>query len=65
MIGSEILIEGAVFEHVIGRGEYGGGDRGDGLLGAAASAQAMERGLEVSIGIEPGPRIGVQKGPFV
>ena len=42
MIGTEIVIEGAVLEHVVGGGEDRGGE------GAAPGAQAMELRLEVA-----------------
>jgi hypothetical protein len=42
MVGAEIVIEGAVPEHVVGRGEDRGGDSGDRVFGATPGAQAME-----------------------
>jgi hypothetical protein len=41
VIWAEILIERAVFEHVVGGGEHGGGNRSDGLFGAALGADAQ------------------------
>ena len=34
VVCAEVLVEGAVFEHVVGGGEDGGGDRADGFLGS-------------------------------
>jgi len=45
--GSELLIECAVFEHVIGRREDRGGNRADCLLRPASSAQPHELRVEV------------------
>src|SRR5436190_24233468 len=35
MLSAEVLVEGAVFEHVVGGREYGCGDGADGLLRSA------------------------------
>ena len=48
VIGAEVLVEGAVLEHVIGGAQDGGGDRADGLFGASTGAEAVELGLEVA-----------------
>jgi hypothetical protein len=40
VIGAEVLVEGAVGEHVVGAGEDGCGDGADGFFGAAPGAQA-------------------------
>src|SRR5260370_23443983 len=48
VVCAEVLIEGAVFEHVVGGGEDGSGDGDDGLLGATPGAQAQELSLEVT-----------------
>src|SRR5215210_271329 len=48
VVGAEILEEGAVWEHVVGGGQDGGGDGADRLFRAAAGAQALELGLEVA-----------------
>ena len=45
---AEVLVEGAVFEHVVGGGEYRGGNRPDGLFGTAPGADAQVLGLEVT-----------------
>src|SRR5512144_1465729 len=37
--GAEILVFGAVLEHVVGSRQHRGGDRADGFLGAATGAQ--------------------------
>ena len=47
VVGAEILVWDAVFEHVVSGGKPGGGDREDGFLSAAAGLQAKERGLKV------------------
>src|SRR3712207_9494369 len=46
VVGADILVEGAVAEHVVGRGQDGRGDGADGLLRAAAGAQALELRLQ-------------------
>jgi hypothetical protein len=38
VIGAEILVEGAVGEHVVGSGQDRGGDGDDGFLDTAAGA---------------------------
>ena len=48
VIGTEIVIEGAVLEHVVGGGEDRGGEGADCLFGAAPRAQAMELRLEIA-----------------
>ena len=46
--GAEILVEGAVLEHVIDGGQDRGGERADGFLGAAWGAQTIELRLEIA-----------------
>jgi hypothetical protein len=46
VIGAEIAVVDVVLEHVIGRGEHGGGDGEDGFFGAAA---ALEAALGITI----------------
>src|SRR4029453_16612156 len=46
--GAEVAPVGLVAQHVPGGGEHRGGDREDGLLGAAAGAQAVELRLEIA-----------------
>ena len=48
VIGTEIDVEGSVFEHVIDRREDGGGDGTDRLLRTAAAPQAQELGLQIA-----------------
>jgi hypothetical protein len=57
VVGTEIVLEGAVFEHVVGGGEDRGGESADRLFGAAPGAQAMELGLEIA-GVFAGGRPG-------
>jgi len=49
VVGAEVLVAGAVGEHVVGGGEERGGDSDHRLLAAAASLEAQELGLEVAI----------------
>jgi len=46
--GAEILVFGAVLEHVVGSRQHRGRDRADGFLGAATGAQAVELGLQIA-----------------
>ena len=56
MVGAEVLVEGAVAEHVVGGGQDRGGDGTDGLLGATSVAQALELGLQIAgLFASPGP----------
>ena len=48
MVGSKVLIKGAVAQHVIDGGEDRSGNSADGLLGPTAMAQALELGLQVA-----------------
>src|SRR3954454_22233172 len=48
MVWAEILVEGAVAKHVVGGGQDGSRYGADGLLGAAAVAQALELSLKVA-----------------
>ena len=48
VVGAEVLGKGAVAEHVVGRGQDGGGDGADRLFRAAAGTQALELGLQVA-----------------
>ena len=41
VIDAEILVEGSRLDHVVGRGEQGGGYGSDSFFGAAAAAQAV------------------------
>src|SRR3982751_3977093 len=52
VFAAEIVVLGAVAQHVVRRGEHGSGDREDGLLGAAASLDAQELGTQVA-GLDP------------
>src|SRR6516162_3967371 len=49
VIGAEVLIQGSILEHVVDRGEDGGSDGHDRLLGAAPRLDAQELGLQVAI----------------
>ena len=48
VVGTEIVIEGAVLEHMVGGGEDRGGEGADRLFAAAPRAQAMELRLEIA-----------------
>ena len=48
VVGAEVLVGGAVLEHVVGGGQDRGGDRADRLLRPAAGAQAVELRLQVA-----------------
>src|SRR3712207_1152517 len=48
VVGPEVLVEGAVAQHVVGSGQDGRGDGADRLLRAAAGTQAPELGLQVA-----------------
>jgi len=48
VIGTEVLVEGAVAEHVVGSGEDRGGHCADSLLRPTAVTQALELGLQVA-----------------
>ena len=48
VFGAEVLVEGAVPEHVIDGGQDRGGDGTDGLLGSAPVPQALELRLQVA-----------------
>ena len=54
VVGAEVLVEGAVAQHVVGGGENGGGDGADRLLGAAPVAQALELGAEIAVPLVAG-----------
>src|SRR6476620_2676165 len=48
VVGTEILVEGAVAKHVIDGGQDRGSDGTDGFLGAATVTQALELSLQVT-----------------
>src|SRR5262245_1093175 len=48
MIGTQIVIEGSVLQHVVDGCENGGGDRADCLLRSAPSLQPKELSLEIA-----------------
>ena len=48
VVCAEVLVEGAIFEHVVSGSEDGSGDSTDGLLGAAAGSNAQVLSVEVS-----------------
>ena len=48
VIVPEVLIAGAILEHVIDSGEDGSGDGANGLFGAASGTDAVELGLDVA-----------------
>jgi hypothetical protein len=48
VVCAEVLIEGAVFEHVVGGGEDGSGDGDNGLLWITPGAEAQVSSLEVT-----------------
>src|SRR5437899_8998535 len=48
MVGTEILVDGSVLEHVVDGGENGGGDGTDGFLWPAAAAQAQVLSLVIA-----------------
>src|SRR2546423_15368074 len=63
MLSAEVLVEGAVFEHVVGGREYGCGDGADGLLRSAAAAQTQELSLQIAVFLAVcGPRALDQHG---
>src|SRR5262245_17361726 len=67
VIGAKIAVVSPGFEHVVDRGQHGGGDSADGLLGSAAGTQAVEEGRQVAaLGTACGPaaldEIGLQPG---
>src|SRR5258708_5010694 len=47
MLGTEVLVDGSVFEHVVDGGEDGGGDGADGFLRPAAATQAQVLSLAI------------------
>ena len=49
VVGPEVLVDGAVAQHVPDGGQHGGGDGADRLLRAAALAQALELRPEIAI----------------
>src|SRR5262249_56100121 len=49
VVGAEVPVVEVVLEHVIGRGEQGGGDGEDGFLGASTALEAEELRSEVRI----------------
>ena len=48
VVRAEVLVAGAVAEHVIDGGQDRGGNRNSRFLGAAASLEAQELGFEVA-----------------
>jgi len=48
VVGAEVLVEGAVTEHVVGGGQDRGCDSADRLLGSTPVTQALELGLQVA-----------------
>ena len=48
VVGTEIVIEGAILEHMVGGGEDRGGDGTDRLFGAASGAQARKLCLQIA-----------------
>src|SRR6187551_1844240 len=63
VFAAEIVVLGAVAQHVVCRGEHRGGDGEDGLLGAAASLDAQELGTQVAgLDAHGGPGGGDQGG---
>src|SRR5882762_3852045 len=48
MVGTEILIDGSVLEHVVDGGENGGGNGTDGFLRPAAATQAQVLSLAIA-----------------
>jgi hypothetical protein len=64
VVGTEIVIEGAVLEHVVGGGEDRGGDGADRLFGAAPRAQAMELRLEIAAVFACGRPGALDQGGF-
>ena len=48
VVRAQVLIAGAVLEHVIDGGEDGSGDGADGLFGTAPGTGALELGLDVA-----------------
>ena len=49
MIRAGILVEGAVFEHVVCGGEHGSGHGADGFFGSAPGAQSQILSLEIAV----------------
>ncbi len=48
MIGTQVLVERTILEHVISGGEHGGGNGTDRLLGPALGAQTLKLRLKVA-----------------
>src|SRR4051794_41475376 len=48
VVGAEVRVDGAVLEHVVGRGQDRGRHRTDRLLRPAAGAQAVVLGLQIA-----------------
>src|SRR5690349_16548045 len=61
VLRAEILVVRIVLQHVIGRGEDGGGHRDDGLLGATSGAQAMKLGMQIRLRFRSA--LGAHTGP--
>src|SRR3989441_12649516 len=49
VVGTEVTVIDAVFEHVVGGGQHGGGDGEDGLLGASPALDSQELSPEVGV----------------
>ena len=49
VVGAEVLVDGSVFEHVVGGSEDGSGDRANGFLCSATRAQAQILRLEITV----------------
>ena len=49
VVGSEVLVECAVFERVVGGGEHGSGHGADGFFGSAPGAQSQILSLEIAV----------------
>ena len=47
--GAQVSVLDPVFEHLVGGGEHGGGDREGGFLGSATCAQAVELTLQIRV----------------
>jgi hypothetical protein len=64
VVGAEILVEGAVAQHVVGGGQDRGGDGADGLLGSAPLAQALELRPEIAVPLVAGGPGALHKDGF-
>src|SRR5277367_6205069 len=56
MVWPEVVVEGAITQHVVSGGQDGSGDGADGLLGSPSIAQALKLGLQIAgLFLDAGP----------